>query len=211
MALSLGACSQYNHTDDFIRSEDNYGTKEAQRPPENRSYSLNLDERVLPEQAGPLLVSEQAANEVAKVEGIATAFVILADNNAYVAVMADNSATGIFAKGNGSWRRVDNTGESEGVYDGASGKSYADPNLIATDRNSYYTTLGTERLSARVLQTIGTVVREVHPTVLQVYISSNRDFVNGMTQIMQAYWSGKPVQTYVGPFRELVRSTFPTE
>jgi hypothetical protein len=208
LAASLSACSQYNRTDDFMRSEDNYGTKEAQRIADNRTYSLNHDGRALPKNSGPLLVSEQAGHEVAKVEGIASAFVIIADNNAYVAVMPDNSATGIFTDGGGSRRRIDNTGLSEGGYASRSGRSYKGPDLLATD---YYATQRKERLSERALQTIGTVVREVHPTVLQVYISSNRDFMNGVTRIMQAYWSGKPIQSYAEPFRDLVRRTFPPD
>ena len=208
LAASLSACSQYNRTDDFMRSEDNYGTKEAQRLSENRTYSLNLDGRPLPKNSDPLFVSEQAGTEVAKVEGIASAFVIILDSSAYVAVIPDNSATGILKDGGGNRRRIGNTGTPKEVYDSRSGRSYKGPDLLATD---YYTTQRTERLSARALQMIGSVVREVHPTVLQVYISSNRDFVNGVTQIMQAYWSGKPIQSYAESFRDFVRRTFPPE
>jgi hypothetical protein len=141
------------------------------------------------------------------VEGIDASFVMIKDNNAYVAVVTNNTATGIFSNGSMD-DDIDNAGESEGVYDVRSGKSYADPDLLVTDTNTYYTTSGHEKLSAKALQIIGTTVREVHPTVIEVYISSNRDFVNGMTQFMQEYWTGHSIEQRANTFQQLVEDTF---
>lgn len=208
-ATIISACSEYNREDDYIQSEDNYGTIEAQRAPDSKTYRLELDrqESSQPTSQG-LFISEQGGYEVAKVEGIDAAWVMIADNNAYVAVVTNNTATGIFSNGSMA-RDVDNAGESEGVYDVRSGKSSADPNLLVTDTNTYYTTTGHEPLSAKALQKIGSIVREVHPTVLQVYISSNRDFVNGMTQYMQEYWRGHSIEDRINSFNQMVERTFP--
>lgn len=208
-ATLVSACSEYNREDDYIESEDNYGTIEAQRAPDSQTYSLELNRKESSQPASEgLFISEQGGYEVAKVEGIDAAWVMIADNNAYVAVVTNNTATGIFSNGSMD-DDIDNAGESEGVYDVHSGKSTADPDLLVTDTNTYYTTTGHEPLSAKALQKIGSTVREVHPTVLQVYISSNRDFVNGMTQYMQEYWTGHSIEDRINSFNQMVERTFP--
>lgn len=200
---------EYNQTQDFMKGDDSYGTYEAQTPHTNRSYSLVPENKSPLKPGDKLYISEQAANEVTKnVDGIASTFVVLAHNDAYVAVVTDLTATGIFTKGTMD-DDVDNAGESEGVYDIHSGSSYADPDKLVTDTNTYYTTTGKEPLSAKALQKIGDTVRQVHPEVLHVYISSNRTFVNGINQFMQAYWSGQQIQGYEEQFNRMIQQAFP--
>ena len=214
-ALLAGACGVYDRTDDFERREDNYGTAEAQRTPlqpldqrqpDNRSGRAKRAHTGQPVR-DKLFISEQAGYEVARIEGIDSSFVVIENNNAYVAVVPNNTATGIFTNGSMD-EDVDNTGTSEGVYDARTGSSYSKSGWLATPTNNYYTTTGNERLSAKALQTIGAVVREVHPSVMQVYISSNRDFVNGINMLMKAYWSGRPLEPHLDSFHRLLEQTF---
>lgn len=171
----------YTKTKEFMTSDRSYGTHEAQKEQTNKAYSLSPNHMPL-KKGDPLYISEHAGNEVSKVNGIASSFVVLVNNDAYVAVVTDNTATGIYSKGT-----MDDHDETNELYDATTGK---------------------EPLSAKALQNVALTVREVHPEVQQVYISSNRDFVNGITKLMRQYWLGNLMQEYEEYFNALVRNAF---
>lgn len=152
-------------------------------------------------------LSPFTAAEIARLDGVAVAHVILTDINAYVGAVLDDTATG--TAGRGGVKDTDNSGESEGVYDVRDGSPYADPRRIITDRNSNFSYPDEDDISSRLKQRIALKVRELNPHVQEVFISANRDFVNELNGYAIEHWLGKPLDRYIEEFNRKLPIYFP--
>ena len=152
-------------------------------------------------------ISQVTSTEIGRMDGIAAAHVMITDLNAYVGVMLDDSATGTAARGN--LNDTDNTGEQEGLYDARDGSPYADYRKIALDRNSYFNYPDPDDISSRLKLKIALKVRELNPQVQEVFITSNRNFVNELNGYAIEYWSDRSLDSYVEEFNRKVKHYFP--
>lgn len=151
--------------------------------------------------------SQVTATEIMRMPGVAAAYVVLTDKNAYVGAVLDDTATGTAA--HGGIRDVDNSGTSEGVYDVRDGSPYADPRKIVTDRNSFNTFPEADDISPRLKQKIALKVREMNPDIEEVFISANRNFVNDLNEYAIEYRAGKSLEPYIQEFNRKVALYFP--
>ncbi|GIQ67856.1 hypothetical protein DUZ99_03045 [Xylanibacillus composti] len=156
-----------------------------------------------------MMLSLDTGDEIGRMNGVALAYVMLTDRNAYVGVVTDATATGTTGKRNAI--DVNNAGESEGVYDIKDGSSHIDPRKVVTDTNSYYTQPLPSDLSSELKQKIAMKVRELNPQVLEVFITSNRDFVNRLNEYAQMKWTGKSSEGDILDFNHMVKKYFPEE
>jgi hypothetical protein len=208
LILTLTAC-QSTYTKKFNQSEDNYGTRTGQEKhiqDADRVYGLQV--------AGgdnhnnkKLTYSKAMSAIISDMSGVYVAIVMETDRNAYVAVMYDDSATGIKSSRSNN-KEVDNTGETRGMYDTYTGSQYADPNKIATGINSYYTSKEPADLSTLFQQRVALALRKENPRLLEVHISANRDFVNQMNVYWNEARQGVNLNGYLEEFNKLVRAMF---
>lgn len=205
-ALAAGGCTNV-YKERFHESDSDYGSeravREANRHPAYRRYAVQPSDH----DNRRLFVSEQAMYRVDDVQGVGAAVVVITDRNAYVGVMTDYTSTGTFKKGNST--DVNNTGTSEGVYDIHSGSSKADPRLLATRTNNLFTVPGREPISDKMMQAIAVKIRDMHPHVMGVYISANRDFVNELNSYASDFRKGLPLDRRIEEFNRMVAVMFP--
>ena len=205
-ALHAGGCTNY-YKEQFHDSDSDYGSERAfQEGNRSPAYRLYAD-RPSDHDNRRLFVSEQAMYRVDDVQGVGAAVVVITDRNAYVGVMTDNTSTGTFGKGNSS--DVNNAGTSEGVYDIYSGSAKADPRLLATRTNNLFTVPGREPLSGKLMQNVALKIRDMHPHVMNVFISANRDFVNALNSYASDFRKGLPLDRRIDEFNQMVSVMFP--
>src|SRR5690606_37451082 len=108
---------------------------------------------------------------VSDLPGVYNAVVLTTDQNAYAAVILDSTGTGNLGEGNK--KQGHHIGTTRGMYDWPSGREDADPNEIATGRNSYFTAEKPGDLSKLFKQRVASTIRRADPSLNEVFISAN--------------------------------------
>lgn len=139
-------------------------------------------------------------------DGVSAAYVLLTDQNAYVAIATDDTATGTSARG--QVRDQNNTGTMEGIYDPERNTSYAPPNNIVNKTNSDYTIRNPKDLSSKLKQKIAKKVRELHPDIQEVFITANADILNRMNVYAIHAWQGNNLDSYIEEFKNMAKTHF---
>lgn len=209
LPLLFATACQTSYVKQFQRSESNYGTRTGQEQniDEPKLYgSLVKDGHV--RQYRSLRYSRTLSEAVGDLPGVHEAIVMLADNNAYAAVLLDESATGIIERG----KEGNQIGTTRGMYDSETGRIDADPNEIATGTNSYFTVDDPRNLSDLFKQRAARRIRDKLPGVSEVHITANRDFINQMNVFREETRRGIDLKAYLKEFNKMVRLHFgPTE
>lgn len=141
--------------------------------------------------ANRMEMSQKIANKLASIKGVKSANVLLTNNNAYVAVVTDNKATG--ANHGGTGPRPYSAGSDRtyfGSYDGTPAMN--------------------DNVSAQVKENIANVVKKEAPNCNNVYVSANPDFVNRMNEYNKQATAGQPIAGFANEFQEMVYRLFPT-
>jgi hypothetical protein len=208
LGLSLVAgCYDINPGDK--RNETNYSSKSSDSKLDNgpRAYGSELN-GLLVHRNSRLAYDGRLSAAVSDIPGVAQAFVIMTDSNAYVALMTDHTATGT-SGGKASRYETNNTGTQDGYYNGHTGSNTVpDPDMIASGSNSGGTVEEHEDLSHPFKQTVALKVRELHPEVKDVFISANRDFINQVNKLSQEQWMGRSLEPYVREFNAICEQIF---
>ncbi len=88
-------------------------------------------------------------------------------------------------------------------------------NVIVTDRNAYVAVVlngDTEgEVTDRVKNRIADQVRKADRNIQNVYVSSNPDFVDRMTDYGRRIGEGEPIEGLFDEFNQTIRRVFPTE
>jgi spore cortex protein len=85
-------------------------------------------------------------------------------------------------------------------------------NILVTQRNAYVAAVLTDtnaRLTRDIESKIADQVRSTDPTIQNVYVSTNPDFVNRVNTYVKDIQQGRPVAGFFEQFNELVRRIFP--
>ncbi|GIP41439.1 hypothetical protein J31TS4_47190 [Paenibacillus sp. J31TS4] len=206
MLLIASACG-YNEYGDK-RNNYNYGSTKGASKDEKMSRAYG------PRMLGPtlhdnkrLMFSQTLSRRVEAIDGVNSALVMLTDQNAYVAILVDNTATGTIG-GSGPRQETNNSGTSLGRYNPETFSQYANPNDLATGINNYWTVSKPENLSHAFKQRIAQTIRAYHPAVVEVHISANREFINQMNMYAQESWKGHPLDGYAEDFNKMVNRLF---
>ncbi|WP_308638036.1 hypothetical protein [Paenibacillus silvisoli] len=150
--------------------------------------------------------SSLLSNDVASINGVANALVMLTDKNAYVAITTDWTATG--TRKSGGPKEQNNGGTKEGVYNVDNGSPYWNNQRVATPYNSSLTINDHNEISGELKQTIAVHIRKLAPAVQEVHISANKDFNNYMVQYAQEAWAGRSLTPLLPSFNVLVKHQF---
>jgi len=200
------------------QSANNYGSKaDDTRQNSSRAYQTQQQYSRVTHNYSKLEMNQFLSDQVQAMDGINTSIVMLADNNAFVALMLDNTATGTHGyapKGRtgGDSGETNNSGFVRGLYNANNpmNDNY-DPNKLNVGANSYETVQHHEFLTHEFKQKVAEKIRSLQPSVHDVYISANRDFLNQLNMYAQESWKGNSLQPYVPEFNEAVTRIFGTE
>jgi YhcN/YlaJ family sporulation lipoprotein len=197
------AGKQYGKSPDHT----NFGSPLENPVDSERAYQTQQLYGSVTHQNQKLDYSEFLSNQVTTIKGVNTAIVMVTDQNAYVAILIDNSATGT----RGSALETNNDGARVGIYNpDAANTDYLNPNQLHNGYNNYETSKDHNTLSHRFKQRIAERIRTLHPQLIDVYISANRDFVNTMNNYAQESWKGNSLQPYLSEFNQTVANVFGT-
>lgn len=191
------------------RNDTNYSSKSSESRLDQgpRAYGSELN-GLLVHRNVTLAYDERISAAVTDIPGVAQAYVMVTESNAYGAILTDHTATGT-SGGNASRYETDNTGTQEGYYNGANkDRTVRDPDMIASGKNSWDTVRDHEDLSHPFKQTIALKIRELRPQVKDVFISANRDFVNRVNKLSQEQWMGQSLNGYVQEFNAICDQIF---
>ncbi|MGG0787836.1 YhcN/YlaJ family sporulation lipoprotein [Peribacillus simplex] len=93
-------------------------------------------------------------------------------------------------------------------------KEVSNASVIVTENNAYVAAVlkdgGDKDISNDLKERIADAVRGADPSVDQVYVSANPDFVQRMKGYANDIQNGKPVAGFAEEFRELVTRIFPS-
>jgi hypothetical protein len=152
--------------------------------------------------------SSLLSTDVSNINGVAGALVFLTDKNAYVAMTMDWTAVGTRNTGGAESREQDNSGAQEGVYNHSNGSPYWNNQRIVGPFNSYFSINDHNDISSELKQTIALHVRRIAPTVQEVHISANQEFVNHLVQYAQEAWAGHSLTPWTESFNTLIKHQF---
>ncbi|WP_284643647.1 YhcN/YlaJ family sporulation lipoprotein [Paenibacillus silviterrae] len=212
--LTVGISGCFAYYD--YNSANNYGSR-RDAPPENnsRAYQTQQQYATVSHKVTNLQLNQTLSDMVQGMSGVNSAIVMMGDNIAYVAITIDNTAFGTRSgradavPGHGS--ETNNYGLVRGLYNTYDqGNDYADPNQLIPGVQGADTVMHHEYLSHMFKQKIAEKIRMAQPSVQDVYISANRDYVNEFNAIAQEAWQGRPLEPYRERFVSLNERIFGT-
>ncbi|MCU6710419.1 YhcN/YlaJ family sporulation lipoprotein [Paenibacillus sp. J5C_2022] len=137
-----------------------------------------------------LEMSQSIGDKIRGIVEVKSAYVMLADNNAYVALSL-----------------ADRSGELKGLSRSEMGKM--DRDRIVESRRISSLSTAEEMLTPELMYKVKSVVKENRPAVEHVYVSANPEFVGRMTAYFNDVQLGQPVQKYIAEFNAMAERVFP--
>lgn len=203
--IVTGCFSWYDYN-----SANNYGSKrDMPRQDTSRAYQTQQQYAPVTHQVSKLELNQHLSDQVAAMDGVSSAIVMMGDNNAYTAITIDMTATGTRG-GDVRGTETNNYGIVKGLYNPYTPENdYADPNQLITGSGAE-TEMHHEHLSHLFKQKIAEKIRSLQPSVTDVYISANRKVVNEFNRIAQESWQGRSLEPYRPQFIQLMELTFGT-
>lgn len=187
----------------FASDQDNeMNRKNGRRLNSNNIIGLHKNYR--------LEMSDEVADKLASMKEVDRAYVMLTDNNAYVAVSIHDgkkkvgpnkmSVNGIpsqpLGRTNQGYRHLSMDGNNDstaGVYD--------NKRIQGLD----------SKVTDNLKTQIASKVKQMVPQVDNVYVSANPDFVDRMTAYMDDVRLGHPIQGFIVEFNAMVDRIFPVK
>lgn len=206
LPISLLSGCESTYEKQFLKSDTNYGTRTGQEQNirQERLYGTFSADGHQNRQYRSLRYSRELSEACADLPGVHEAIVMVADNNAYAAVLLDESGTGMVQRG----KEGNHVGTTRGMYDPETGRTDADPNLVAPGTNSYFSVDNPRDLSNLFKQRVAYRIREKHPDLAEVHITANRDFLNQMGVFREEARRGVDLNGYLQEFNAMVNDHF---
>ncbi|PWV95724.1 hypothetical protein DFQ01_12570 [Paenibacillus cellulosilyticus] len=209
VAVLSSGCSSYKYEPHGYKS-NSYGTRNGTERPlvddRARSYgalstaSGNHDNKYFE-------YSSKISKEVGKINGISTALVMLTNQNAYVAIVFNDTA--IRTKSGGRSKHEQYAGSAkEGIYNYSTNSPNWDNRELATPYGHAMTVNDHTELPNALKYAVATKVRKFAPRAKNVYISANSQFVNRFVAYAQKAWLNESLTPFVVDFNALVSNQF---
>ncbi len=208
VTVLLTSCYQENKglSNAQINEKTNYAARENDvKHQKERSYQTQQIYGSVTHDAKELGYSSFLSNEVSKVHGVNTAIVLMTDQHAYVAIIIDNSISGT----KGKQRETNNRGTIVGMYDTRT--PYSDgipPGDLHSGANNQETSIHHDFLTHQFKQSIAEKIRVLQPSIKDVFISANRDFINSMNRYWIEHTTTHSLHSYIPEFNQLVNRVF---
>ncbi|WP_274649627.1 YhcN/YlaJ family sporulation lipoprotein [Paenibacillus humicola] len=148
-----------------------------------------------------LEMSDEIADRIAAMKEVNRAYVMLTDNNAYVAVSLNEGTKG----------GKENDGKQPPLS--RTNQAFQRPGIL--NPLNYGASLpGTYRIQSAdvagaLKDKIAREVQRMAPQIKNVYVSANPDFMSRMTSYMEDVRLGHPIQGFVAEFNAMVERVFP--
>ncbi|WP_169085333.1 YhcN/YlaJ family sporulation lipoprotein [Paenibacillus sp. PL91] len=139
-------------------------------------------------------MSEAIAKKITDMGAVKSAYVLLTDHNAYVAVSLDEDQPKVESK------MMSRTNSGYMGQEGA---------RISRRMSSLST--GHHMLTNQIKDEIAKEVRRLKPGVEHVYVSANPDFVGRMNAYMNDVKLGHPIQGFIAEFNAMAERIFPAK
>lgn len=185
-----------------LRGSD-YGSLKAKKHEQQQQQQLNalgVNDKPdkLPHEIKSASYSSELSNHVSSVRGVADARVFTADQHAYVALVLDNSGQGML--------KSKPSGEREA---GTNQIPYTAENSIHNNPFRFFLTVNdTSQLSDRFVRTVTESVKTLQPSIKEVHISANKEFMYYMDEFAQVAWGGESLEPYLDQFNILINHQF---
>ncbi|WP_042163750.1 YhcN/YlaJ family sporulation lipoprotein [Paenibacillus gorillae] len=138
-------------------------------------------------------MSQEIADRITALGTVKSSYVLLTDNNAYVAVSFE-----------------DHFNKTSPKALSRTHMGYTSNNPVAETHKKYSAmSTGESALTAKVKQDIADEVKKLHPNVKNVYVSANPDFVTRMNSYTNDVKLGHPIQGFVAEFNAMAERLFP--
>lgn len=138
-------------------------------------------------------MSEKIAESITKMDAVKLSYVLLTDHNAYVAVSLDEEPTG-----DSKMMSRTNSG-----YMGKEG--------VRVSRRISTLSTGQHMLTDQIKDEIANEVKRLRPSVENVYVSANPDFVGRLNSYMNDVKLGHPIQGFIAEFNAMAERVFPAK
>lgn len=139
-------------------------------------------------------MNEKMAEHITKMDAVKLSYVLLTDHNAYVAVSLDEEEP---------------AGNSEMMSRTKSG--FMGKEGISMSRRMSSLSTGQHMLTDQIKDDIANEIRRLIPSIEQVYVSANPDFVGRMSGYMNDVRLGHPIQGFIAEFNAMAERIFPAK
>jgi hypothetical protein len=206
LILCLGGC-QSKYQREFESSPSDYGsrTSKEEQSLEFQSYDVEMEE-ITNHNNTQLTFDQAVSNEISRMQGIQQALLFITDLNAYVAVVINETATGV--KGSGDLVGSDRTITSNRNHEAGGESITLPPGTIVMDKYSFPSVHQHEGLSKELTWEMAGRIRQFHPQVRGIFISGNREFVNRMSQYAHLVWQNSSLSEEIPSFNTNVKYEF---
>lgn len=153
-----------------------------------------------------LAFNQRLSNVVSDIVGVNSAWVLVANKRAYVAIILDATATG-GRSGDKTHMRgtLPPAGNTDRVIQDYTAKDLIVPEgAVATPMNTKRA-LGDVALELKM--TIAKEIGKQDRSIQEVYVSANRNFINESNRIVMKAWKGQSLRGDVNKFEKLVQKT----
>lgn len=141
-------------------------------------------------------MSQQIADGIAAMDEVETSYVMMAGNNAYVAVKLHPGA----AISNGTNNDNNANGQDNGGNMNNNGMNTPNPDAATS----------IEEITPEVKEKIAAKVKELNANIKDVYVSANPDFMERMNVYANEFRNGRPLSGFVEEMAAIVERVFPT-
>ena len=153
-----------------------------------------------------LTFNQRLSNVVSNIDAVNTAWVMVANKRAYVAILLDGTATG-GRSGDITHMRgtLPPAGKTDRVIQDYTEKDLVMPSGVVASPMNTKRALGDValELKTKIAKEIGKEDRSIQ----EVYVSANRNFINEMNRLAMMAWKGQSLKGQVNAFEKLVQKT----
>jgi hypothetical protein len=207
LGLMVSSCSLASSGKRGSRST-NYGSlSDPNMRNSSRMYGSDEPGGIVVHNNSQLRYNRDLSMKVGNVPGVAAAIVMLTERNAYAAVLIRNSAHSTW--GVNTKRETNNTGTDIGTYDPITFNQAVENWRLATGVNNYQTVQKHENINSAFKQNIAQTIRAANPTIHNVFISANRDFINQLNAYaIESDWGNASLNGRLNEFNGTVNRMF---
>lgn len=206
-AAALCTVTGCNYEQLVQRSDSDYGSRQSGDPKATGAKGYGaLSNHIHQHENTFFEYSSILSNKVSSLNGIASGIVMLTDKNAYVAIMLDWTAVG--TTNSQGTEEQNNTGTNGGVYNADNGSPYGDGRVLVSPYNSYFSVNDHHNLSHELKQTIAALIRKHTPSVQEVHISANMEFINYFNEFAKEAWGSRSLTPWIDLFNTVVQYHF---
>lgn len=212
---SAGIADELSRYTKPLRSSD-YGSLKAKKAEQGKLNALQEQSSAtkstplsdqLSQQAGNrelisnISYSNKLSNHVDSIAGVADARVFTAQGHAYVALVLDHTGQGMLKSQESGERDI-------GTRSVLTGPSTSQQSIHNNPFRFFLTVNDTSQLSDRFIRTVTDSVKAKEPSITNVYISANKDFMYYMDELAQLAWAGESLEDYAEQFTILIEHQF---